>query len=131
MHLNLLLREPVQVWLHLFTVVPAFFLGTWLIFLSGKGSRYHRVLGKFYMVLMVVTAFAAIFVQELRPGHWSWIHLFVPLTFWGVWRALTAVRKGDIAAHKKAMLGLYIGGLVIAGSLTFFPGRLMYRMFIQ
>jgi uncharacterized membrane protein len=27
------------------------------------------------------------------------------------------------------MRGLYIGGLIIAGLLTFIPGRIMYRMF--
>jgi uncharacterized membrane protein len=27
------------------------------------------------------------------------------------------------------MRGMYLGGLVIAGLLTFIPGRIMYRMF--
>jgi uncharacterized membrane protein len=27
------------------------------------------------------------------------------------------------------MRGLYFGGLMIAGALTFLPGRIMYRMF--
>jgi uncharacterized membrane protein len=27
------------------------------------------------------------------------------------------------------MFGLYIGGLLIAGALTFAPGRLMHRLF--
>jgi uncharacterized membrane protein len=30
--------------------------------------------------------------------------------------------------HKWAMLGLYFGGLLIAGSLTFMPGRLMHQL---
>ena len=87
MHFDLLLSEPLQVWLHLFTV------------------------------------------REINPGHLSWIHLFVLLTLWGVWPALTAIRQGNIAAHKRAMLGVYIGGIIVAGSLTFYPGRLMYRIF--
>ena len=131
MHLNLLLRQPLQVWVHLATVLPAFVLGTWLIFLSRKGSRIHRKLGAVYLTLMVITAIAAVFVRQVNPGHWSWIHLFVPLTLWGVWRAITAVRAGNIKAHQRAMLGVYIGGLLIAGSLTFVPGRLMYDMFIR
>jgi uncharacterized membrane protein len=28
------------------------------------------------------------------------------------------------------MLGLYLGGLVFAGLLTFIPGRLMWQMFL-
>ena len=27
------------------------------------------------------------------------------------------------------MIGLYFGGILIAGGLTFLPGRLMYRLF--
>ncbi len=92
MRLNLLLQEPSLVWLYLATVLPAFVPGTWLIFLSRKGSRRHRKPGKEYLTLMVITSLAAIFVRQVNPGHWNWIHLFVPLTLWGVWRALTAVR---------------------------------------
>ena len=80
---------------------------------------------------MTVTAVTAMFVQSLRPGHWSWIHLFVPLTFWGVFAAIWRIRKGDVAGHRKAMFGLYFGGLLIAGGFTFFPGRLMYRLFFS
>jgi uncharacterized membrane protein len=28
-------------------------------------------------------------------------------------------------------LGVYIGGLIIAGAFTFYPGRLMYRLFFE
>jgi len=27
------------------------------------------------------------------------------------------------------MIGLYVGGLLIAGGLTFLPGRIMHRLF--
>ena len=129
MHLQLIAREPLAVQLHLVTVVPAFFLGTWLIFFSRKGARYHRVLGFFYLALMTVTAFAAIFIQSLHPGHFTWIHIFVPITLWGVVAALWRIRKGDVQGHKAAMLGTYFGGLIIAGGFTFIPGRLMYEIF--
>lgn len=130
MHLDLLVAEPFQVLLHLFTVVPAFFLGTWLIFCSAKGGRWHRLLGHLYMTLMVVTALAALFVQRLHPGQWSWIHVLVPVTLAAVARAYWAARVGNVRAHRNAMVGLYVGGLVLAGVLTFMPGRLMFRMFV-
>ncbi len=78
---------------------------------------------------MTLTAALAIFIQEDRPGQWSLIHLFVPLTFWGVFAAIWRIRKGDGVGHRRAMFGLYIGGLLIAGGITFFPGRLMHRLF--
>ena len=42
MSLAPLFAAPFAVQLHVFTVVPAFALGTWLIFLSRKGARRHR-----------------------------------------------------------------------------------------
>jgi uncharacterized membrane protein len=42
MSLAPLFAAPFAVQLRVFTVVPAFALGTWLIFFSRKGSRRHR-----------------------------------------------------------------------------------------
>jgi uncharacterized membrane protein len=115
--------------IHLATIIPAFLLGTWLILASRKGSRPHRSLGFLYLTLMTVTATAAIFIRELNPGGFSFFHLFVPLTYYSVFAALWSLRRRNIPAHKRAMLGLYIGGLLFAGALTFAPGRLMHRLF--
>jgi uncharacterized membrane protein len=30
--------------------------------------------------------------------------------------------------HQRAMTGMFLGGMVIAGAFTFFPGRLMWRV---
>src|SRR5215469_1079635 len=110
MHWELLARESLAIQIHLATVVPAFFLGTWLIFFSTKGSRVHRTLGALYLALMTITATAAIFIRSLRPGHLSWIHLFVPLTLFGVASAIWRIRRKDIKGHQAAMLGVYFGG---------------------
>jgi len=129
MNLNPIWEAPLAVQIHLATVIPAFLLGTWLIFLSRKGSPRHRVVGAVYMILMLITATAAIFVRELRPGRFSWLHLFVLLTYWSVFSALWNLRRKNIKGHQGAMIGLYVGGLLIAGSLTFLPGRIMHRIF--
>jgi uncharacterized membrane protein len=122
-------EAPLAVKIHLATVVPAFFLGTWLIFFSRKGSPVHRIAGATYLVLMTVTATAAIFIRQLRPGSFSLLHLFVLLTYWSVFSALWNLRRKNIRGHQAAMIGLYVGGLLIAGSLTFLPGRIMHRLF--
>lgn len=121
--------ETMAVKLHLLTVLPAFVLGTWLIFASRKGSPPHRALGALYLVLMSATAVLTLGIRSIDPPGLSVIHLFVPLTLGSVIYALWAVRRGDIGGHRHAMLGLYIGGLLIAGAFTFSPGRLMYRLF--
>ncbi len=40
--------------------------------------------------------------------------------------AYLAARRGDIKQHKGNMIGLYVGGLLSAGSFTFAPGRLLH-----
>jgi uncharacterized membrane protein len=129
MNLTPLTDAPVAIKIHLATVLPAFALGTWLIFFSTKGARWHRALGSLYLALMTVTAVAAYFIRSISPGHLSLIHLFIPLTLFGVFGALWNVRRGNIRGHRNAMLGLYFGRLLIAGSLTLLPGRLLHHVF--
>lgn len=126
---------PIQ--LHVATIVPAFVIGTWLLFFSTKGAPLHRLAGKAYLTLMVLTSLAAIFVRsfsglsvDLGPLRFGLIHLFVPLTLNGVWGTLAALRAGDISTHQRSMRRLYFGALIVAGLLTFAPGRVMYRMFL-
>ena len=136
MTLEPILAAPLAVQLHFVTVVPAFVVGTWLLFFSRKGSPRHRLLGKVYLGLMAATATAALFIRsfsglsvDVGPLRLGLLHLFVPLTAHGVYGALATIRAGNIAGHRSAMRGLYFGGLIIAGALAFAPGRVMYRMF--
>jgi uncharacterized membrane protein len=126
------LAASLPIHVHLATVLPAFALGTYLIFASRKGSASHRALGYLYLALMTVTAISATFIHEVNPAGpfgFSPIHLFVPLTLFSVYGAISGARAHNIKRHRQAMLGLYIGGLLIAGALTFLPGRIMYRVF--
>lgn len=125
-------NAPLAVQIHLLTVAPAFLIGTWLIFFSVKGKTLHRVLGYSYLMLMTVTAIAALFIHETNPSGplgWSLIHPFVPLTLFGVVGAIVNARRHNIPGHRGAMLGVYFGGMLIAGSLAFMPGRIMHQMF--
>jgi uncharacterized membrane protein len=129
-----LLQAPLAVRVHVATVVPAFLIGTYLIFFSRKGAPHHRALGYIYLALMTVTAIAALFIHILMPNSpffgFSPVHLFSALTLLGVVRALQAARSHNIAQHRYAMLGVYIGGILIAGSLTFLPGRIMHAVVV-
>lgn len=91
------------------------------------------MLGKIYMSLMFITAIITIFlpaaVGPTLLGHFGWIHLFTILTLWTVPTALIAVRKGNIKAHKRKMLLLYFGAIMIAGGFTLVPGRYLHEVF--
>lgn len=116
-------------YLHLATITPAFLIGSYLL-INRKGTPVHKFLGKIYMVLMLVTAFITLFMPAKIGltflGHFGFIHLFSFLTFGTVIGAYLSVLRGNIQAHRANMLGLYIGGIIIAGSFTFVPGRLLH-----
>jgi len=127
-----LLHAPLPVQIHAATVIPGFFIGTWQIFLSRKGARPHRAIGYLYLALMTVTAIAALFIHQVMPNSpffgLSPIHIFVPITLFGVAAALYGAWTHNIRAHRGAMIGTYIGGLLIAGTLAFLPGRIMHSV---
>lgn len=113
---------------HLATIMPAFLIGTYMM-IRRKGTPLHRLLGKIYMALMLVTAiitlFMPAFVGPKLLNHFGFIHLFSVLALYAVPQAYYAARRHDIKTHKGAMMGLYIGGLLIAGGFAFMPGRLL------
>jgi len=116
--------QNIAVMIHVASVLPALPLGAWLM-LARKGTPRHKQLGKVWVGLMVLTALTALFIRQINGGEFSLIHLFVPLTLHGAWKTIVTVRRGDIAAHKKTLVGLYLGALTIPGLFAFMPGRLM------
>lgn len=113
---------------HLATILPAFAIGTYLM-IRRKGTPLHRLLGKIYMVLMLITAVITLFMPAVVGpkllNHFGFIHLFSFLVLYSVPQAYFAAGRHDIKTHKGAMIGLYIGGMLIAGTFAFMPGRLL------
>ena len=131
MTLEPLLQAPLAVQVHVATIVPAFLLGTWLILISRKGARRHRRVGYLYLTLMAITSIAALFIHEVNPTGplgFSWIHLFVPLTLFGIVGALRGAWTHNVRMHRGAMIGTYVGAILIAGAFTFVPGRIMHTV---
>jgi len=110
--------------IHVAAVVPTIPLGGYLL-LAKKGTASHRQLGKLWMVLMLITAASAIFIQS--SGSFSWIHLFVPLTFHAAWKVMATARAGDMKAHRNHLVRTYLTALMLPGLAAFaVPGRLMH-----
>ena len=120
--------------LHLATVAPAAMLGTYLIFWA-KGTATHRLLGKIYMILMLIAALASLFIPaKVDPqfiGHFGWIHMLSLLVLASVPRAYYAARKHNVVSHKFSMAGVYFGGILVAGGFTLAPGRYLNQLFFR
>ncbi|WP_178984610.1 DUF2306 domain-containing protein [Winogradskyella helgolandensis] len=118
--------------LHLYTVLPCVFIGAYLLIVK-KGTKTHKFLGRIYMILMLFTATVTLFMPAAVGGrflnHFGWIHLFSVLTFWTVPTAYIAIKKGNVKAHKRKMILLYFGAIIIAGAFTFTPGRYLHSVF--
>jgi uncharacterized membrane protein len=119
---------------HLATIVPAFLIGTVLLFMS-KGTPVHKLLGRIYMPLMLVTAIITLFMPAVVGprfgGHFGFIHGFSALVLYSVPTAYINARRGNVAKHRSAMIGLYVGGILIAGTFAFMPGRMLNQMLFQ
>lgn len=119
-------------YLHLLTVVPCFIIGTVLLLLK-KGTRIHKQFGRIYMILMLFTATVTLLmpaqVGARLFNHFGWIHSFSFLTLYTVPTAYLAIKKGNIKSHKRKMILLYIGAILIAGGFTFAPGRYLHNLF--
>jgi uncharacterized membrane protein len=117
---------------HLITVIPCVFIGAYLLLVK-KGTGIHRKLGRIYMILMLITAVITLFMPAaVGPqflNHFGWIHLFSFLTLWTVPTAYTAIKKGNVRTHKRKMILLYFGAIIIAGGFTFAPGRYLHEVF--
>ena len=128
MTLEPLVHAPVAVQAHVATVLPAALLGLWLLAFSRKGSRSHRAVGVLFLALMVSTSLVALFIHRRMPDGpvlgMSTTHLFVPFVLFATWRAIDGAWKGNIAQHRRWVVGMFVGAIVINGvnNVFFLPG---------
>lgn len=123
------LQAHLVIQIHASTAIFAFFLGLYLL-IARKGDSRHKLLGKIWIGLMVLSAVSALAISEIKTwGYFSPIHLLVIFTLWGAYEAVRDARAGKIMAHKKGIMSLYAGALIGAGLFTFLPGRVMSRTF--
>ena len=113
------------IWIHLFAAVTALALGA-MVFLARKGTFLHRVAGRTWAGLMLVTAVSTFWIKA--NGSYSWIHLLSILTLALLAGVVYAAIKGNIRRHRAGVIGLYSGSLVVAGVFALLPHRLLGKM---
>jgi len=124
----LLAQASPIVKLHLGAAVAALALGSAQM-LSRKGARFHRIAGWAWAALMFTVAASSLWIRQIHPGHLWWIHILSGWTLLILPIAVYAARRHNVNTHRRAMSGLFFGGLIIAGVFTFVPGRLMWELF--
>lgn len=114
--------------IHIILAISAIIIG-FNQFISLKGNRPHRSLGWIWVIIMSGVAITALIMPH---KHKDTLPLTLGLTVWisiGLPLAIYAIKQGNILLHRAAMMGVYLGGLVVALMFTITPGRMIYKIF--
>ena len=105
------------------------------ILLTKKGTKQHKMLGRIWVIFLIIVSLTAIFIQTINPGQYSWIHLLIPFTLvsliYSIWN-IKKYKKTKIErykySHMYSMIGVYVVALLIAGAFTLMPGRFFHHI---
>lgn len=126
MNFTPLLTAGPAVHIHLTATILALLLGI-VMLARRKGTLPHRLLGWIWVGLMLTAAVSSFWITGIRGGY-SPIHALSVLVLVLVPLAVLAIRRGKVARHRMAMIGLFFGALVIPGLFTLLPMRLLGRL---
>ncbi len=130
MSLAPLLSASPAIQIHAFAAMAAFVLGI-VQFTAPKGTLPHRTVGWIWVGLMTLVSISAFFIHEIRLwGPWSPIHLLAIWTLILLPLAVRLARRHAVEHHRRAMISIFLGALVIAGGFTLLPGRIMHAVTI-
>ena len=94
-----------------------------------KGTLPHRTIGWTWVALMALLAVSSFWIHTIRLfGPFSPIHLLSIFTLVMLPIAVLRAHRHQVPQHRKAMIGLFVGALLVAGLFTFVPGRIMYKV---
>jgi len=125
-----LLNAGPAVHIHLAATILALALGAFML-IRRKGTVSHRLLGWIWVALMLTAAVSSFWITGLGSGSFSPIHGLSLLVLVLVPLAVLAIRRGKVARHRMAMIGLFFGALVIPGLFTLLPMRLLGRLMTE
>ena len=115
-------RVPVTVWLHLATMALSLAV-TPAILWHPRGTTRHRVLGYVWIGSLAITAVLSFWIRG--SGHLSAIHLISAYVLVLLPIIVLNARNHNVRRHRRAVRGLVIGALLVAGFFTFPFGRLL------
>lgn len=116
--------QPPAVVVHLVVSVAALVLGPLALWLR-KGSRWHRIVGYTWVVLMAGAALSSVFIRDFRlPNLFGYtaVHSLTLATIVGISLGIWHISRRNITRHRRVMQLTY-GAVVLAGAFAFLPER--------
>jgi uncharacterized membrane protein len=121
-----LMAAPAVVVIHAYSAMVALVLGA-TQFAAPKGTMPHRIMGWVWVSLMVTVAASSFMIHTIcQIGPFSIIHGLSILTLILLPVAVMHARSHRVFRHRRAMILLFAGALVVAGIFTLSPGRIMH-----
>jgi uncharacterized membrane protein len=128
MSLTPLLDEAPAIPFHAFAAMTAFVLGL-VQFAAPKGTLPHRTIGWIWVGLMASVAISSFWIHKIRlVGPWSPIHLLSIFTLTMLPLAVWMAHRHRVVEHRRIMILMFTGALVVAGLFTLVPGRIMHAV---
>ena len=129
--LSTFLNAQPPIPLHAICAMAALVVGGLQMFMQ-KGTALHIVVGRIWGALMALVAMSSFFIYELKIwGNYSPIHFLSAWTLLSLGAGIYFIRKGNIGRHKFIMASLFYLALVLTGTFTLLPGRLMHTVLFQ
>ena len=133
--------------LHFFAGATALVLGA-VQFAAPKGTLPHRIIGRLWVMLMVIMILASLFIRDrFWWGPFSsnvcWVpsqsqiwmarcgalHVLSVYALLALPYAVLHARHGNIKLHGLTMFSVFFGAVVVAGAFTFQPPRILNAIF--
>lgn len=131
MTLTPILELPFQIQMHAAAAMIALVLGPVALWRKRRDT-IHKTTGYIWVVAMAIVAISSFFIpSHFTPIGLGPIHGLAVYAAWGLFDAMRAIYRRDIAQHRDIMQNLYMRGILIAGAFNFLPGRSFQRAFIQ
>ena len=128
MTLEPLINASPAIQFHVLTVVPAAVIGG-VMLLMRKGTYLHRMAGRVWIVLMVLTALSSFLIHEINLFRgFSPVHILSIAVLVSSIEVIRSARQRNFARHEQVVKSLYFGGIGIAGLFTLMPGRIMHEV---
>ena len=114
------------IWVHFIAAVLAIMLSL-INLVSEKETPQHRMVGWFWLIIMIFVTIPSFWIREINEGDFSWIHLLTIWTIISMGIAIISIKKGNVRTHAGFMVGTMVGA-VIAGGFAMMPGRFISLM---
>ena len=98
---------------------------------GSQRPRLHRAAGYAWVTLILITAISAIFIRDFKLPNvagYTPIHLLVPLVFGSLFLSFRYLLHGNVQAHRRVMVWLYVSACIVAGGFTLLPNRYLGQL---